>query len=374
MRAFITGAMLCCTALLVTGCGSQTASLPTGTTAAGPQAMAVSPAFKTATATVPPAFRCLPSGLPAAATAFNPSLAYMANCAVASAPEAVKLQKLAAALMASGGSAFSEYCTGTPIHYDPATGVGFIVTAAHCVVGNAKAADTPVTADNITTFASGSDWVYQGTPGIVSSEADLTGQIQAVYIPSQYCKVPAFDKGGCSDLARQDGDVAVVKMVGIHGHALDVDPGLRLAPKDAVLASGDEIMALGYGTNTSSTPDDRVLYYITYNYYGTDQHDGVSSQLSLLNGYHLNGKYYSIICQGDSGGGDFYWDGTQWSLIGAHSFGPVPCGVYGATYDRAHDISADTRPWERWIARIVADDKDRSGCGPLNAETVCKAR
>lgn len=298
----------------------------------------------------------------------------MANCSVASAREAATLQKLAVALMSQGSGSFTEYCTGTPIHYDAATNVGFVVTAAHCVVGNSKPADTPVASDNITTFTSGSDWVYQGTPGIVGSHADLTGQIDAVYIPAQYCKVPAFNKNGCSDLAHQDGDVAVVKIGGLHGRALGVDPNLRLAPANAALAGGDEIMALGYGTNTSSTPDDRVLYYITYQYFAKDAHDGVASQLSLMNGYHPNANFYSIVCQGDSGGGDFYWDGTNWNLIGAHSWGPVPCGVWGPRYDAAYDVSADMRPFDQWVSRIVRDDKEPTGCGPLDAATVCKAR
>ncbi|HVA28858.1 MAG TPA: trypsin-like serine protease [Candidatus Baltobacteraceae bacterium] len=370
MRVLVTIAMFCCAATVLAGCGGGTTSLPAGGSP-GSQ-IAYHPSLN-ASATVPAAFRCLPSGLPTGA-GYRPSLAYMSHCAVADAPEAATLQKLAVALMAQGSGSFSEYCTGTPLYYDAATNVGFVVTAAHCVVGNHKAADSAVTPKNITTFASGNDWIYQGTPGIVSGSAELTGQIQAVYVPSQYCYAPAFNASGCSDLARQNGDVAVVKVTGNGSRALEVDHRLRLAPANAVLQHASEIMALGYGTNTSSTPDDRVLYYITYRYYANDAFDGASSELSLMNGYHHNGNFYSIICQGDSGGGDFYWDGTHWNLVGAHSWGPTPCGVWGSHYTTGYDVSADTRSFDRWIHLIVRDDVKPTGCASLGSSYVCKAR
>jgi secreted trypsin-like serine protease len=369
MRALATIAMFCCVAVFA-GCGGGMTSLPRGGSPASQ--IAGRPSLK-ASATVPAAFRCLPSGLPAGA-GLRPSLAYMANCAVADAPEGATLQKLAVALMAQGSGAFGEYCTGTPLHYDAATNVGFVLTAAHCVVGNSKAAGSRVTPANITTFSNGNDWIYQGTPGIVGDSAALTGRIQAVYIPSQYCQAPAFNAAGCSDLARQNGDVALVKITGNGSHTLEVDHRLRLAPANAVLQHASEIMALGYGTNTSTTPDDRVLYYITYRYYANDAFEGASSDLSLMNGYHDNGSFYSIICQGDSGGGDFYWDGTHWNLVGAHSWGPTPCGVWGPHYHTAYDVSADTRPFDNWIHVVVRDDVNPRGCASLGSSYVCKAR
>jgi hypothetical protein len=370
MRVLFSTVMLCCVAAAVAGCSRGPAALP-ATGSSGPQT-AFRPAARAAS-TVPQAFRCLPSGLPSGA-GFAPSLAYMDQCAVASAPEAATLQKFAVALMAHDGGGYSEYCTGTPLHYDPSTNVGFVVTAAHCVVGNHKAAGTPLAPQNITTFSSGNDWIYQGTPGIVTGASALTGKIEAVYVPSQYCRAPAFNGSGCSDLARQNGDVAVLKVAGDASQGLAVDPQLRLAPASAALPHDAEIMALGYGTNTSPTPGDRVLYYITYRYYANDAFEGVSSELSLMNGYRHNGSFYSIVCQGDSGGGDFYWDGTHWNLIGAHSWGPTPCGVWGPHYSTAYDVSADTRAFDRWIHLILRDDTQPTGCASLGSAYVCKAR
>lgn len=370
MRNVSAFAVVCALVATVAACSGGVTSLPASTNAA-PAATSHQAAVSGHPTEVPASFRCLPSLLPVAQT-MRPSLAYMANCAVKSAREAPALEKLAVALMADHSYGFTEYCTGTPISYDPNTHVGFIVTAAHCVVGGAKSPDAPVHPDNITTFSGGQDWIYQGPRGIVANTSELSGRIQAVYVPQQYCRVPAFSNGGCGNLTRQNGDVAVLKVTALNRH-IRVDGNLRLAPANAVLPQTAEIMALGYGTNTSTTPDDRVLYYITYHYYANDKFDGVPSELSLMNGYHANGNFYSIICQGDSGGGDFYWDGTHWNLVGAHSWGPVPCGVWGAKYISAYDVSADVRAFDTWVETIVRDDVNPRGCASLSSHYVCRA-
>jgi hypothetical protein len=331
---------------------------------------------------IPRAYRCLPSKLRAAMGAwFDPTIAYAYNCAVASAKEAANLQKLAIAMMyfSSSSGDYVEYCTGTPLTYDPKTRVGFVVTAAHCVVGGKKPAVSPITRRNITTFGPGdAAEVYQKTPGIVAAKSDLTGAIDAVYVTSQYCTGPAFNsKGACSDLTQQDGDVAVLKVRAYGGKSIGVNDRLQLAPAGLAMSPDALIMALGYGTNKSSIPPDpesRVLYYIDYQYFAKNRYAGVSSTLSLMNGYYKKSRYYSIICQGDSGGGDFYWDGTHWNLVGAHSWGPNPCGVRGASYTKAFDVSADLRPWNAWIRKIVASDTSPTGCAKLGTKYVCRAR
>lgn len=331
---------------------------------------------------IPRSYRCLPSKLPAARSArLGPAIAYAYNCSVAKAKQAANLQKLAIAMMYLGKSGrYIEYCTGTPLSYDAASGIGFIVTAAHCVVGGAKSAKIRITRRNIITFAGSGDEAeaYQGTPGIVTDRSKLTAAIDAVYVPSSYCTVPAFDsKGACADLSKQDGDVAVLKVRAYSGKSIGVNGQLQLAPSDLVMKHRDLIMALGYGTNKSSVPprpESRVLYYVDYEYFADNRYAGVPSTLSLMNGYYKSSMYYSIICQGDSGGGDFYWDGTHWDLVGAHSWGPNPCGVHGASYTKAFDVSADLRPWNGWIDKIETSDTSPTGCAKLGAKYVCRAR
>jgi hypothetical protein len=280
--------------------------------------------------------------------------------------------------MAWNGTAYVSYCTGTPLAYDPKTRVGFVVSAGHCVVGGQKAAGADLSDANVTTFDRDRDYsrLYQGTPGSVSSETGLTAKIMAVYVPTQYCKTAAFaeDGSGCRAFDELNGDVSVLKVQVRAGAALEVLPALRLAPKDLALAHGALIMALGYGLNTSPTPKDRVLNYIDYQYFANDAYEGRTSLSSLMNGYRHDGTNYSIVCSGDSGGGDFYWDGTYWNLVGDHSWGSNPCGKTAATYTDAFDVSADIRPFGDWIEKIVREDTSATGCAPLGSRYACASR
>lgn len=352
---------------ILAGCSGQAGSVP----APQPLATTVVPPNG-----IPASYQCFPSNLPSPSSSFSPAIAYMSLCAVDEAKEAANLQKLAVAMMYRNGNAYIEYCTGTPLSYDAKTGIGFVVSAAHCVVGGQKRAGAEVTPANITTFSDENGWIYQSTPARLQGSSALTGQINAVYIPSRYCEVPAFEKSGkgCSDLERQNGDLAVLKVVGLKGNSMHVLPGLKLAPADLAISRGSYIMALGYGTNTSPMPDDRTLYYIDYQYFADDRYKTVFSEASIMNGYFTDGTYYSIICQGDSGGGDFYWDGSHWNLVGAHSWGPNPCGVWGKAYTKAYDVSADLRPWTAFIQRILDEDRSPTGCASLSDEYVCEAR
>jgi hypothetical protein len=331
---------------------------------------------------VPKAYRCLPSDLPSstsASTPFeNPAIAYADDCEVATAAQAVNLQKMAISLNASTGGPFSSYCTGIPISYDATTGLGWVVTAAHCVVGGGKPANTAVTTKNITTFDTtggvNASTVYQGSPAKGLSYGGMTGLINAVYIPTQYCKVPRFNVDGCTDLAKQNGDIAVLKIETPIGKPMNVMPTVRLAPAALNIRSGAPLLALGYGINTSKSPKSNVLYYINYQYFGTNKYKVVSAQASIMNGYHPNADFYSIICRGDSGGPDLYWDGTHWNLVGAHSFGPNPCGTWGPGYNNHEDVSADVRPFTAWINRILTTDTSTLGCATIGPSYTCATR
>jgi hypothetical protein len=368
-------------AAVMAGCHGGSNVVPSG---GGEQSVgqAVPSGVPMGTAAIPKSYQCFPSSLPGADTANavtrNPAIAYADLCSVGAAREKANLQAMAISLAYKTGGSYQSYCTGTPISYDPNTGIGFIVTAAHCVVGGRKLANTELLPKNITTFvaAGGEDMaeVYQGTPSTGVSAGELTGAINAVYVPSRYCAVPAIRNDTCTDLSKQNGDVAVLKIVTSNGAVLHVMPKVRLAPRALTIPTGSDIMALGYGTNTSKAPASNVLYYIDYQYFAKNNYKGESAQAAIMNGYHPNANYYSIICQGDSGGPDYYWDGTYWNLVGAHSYGPNPCGTWGAGYGNHEDISADTRLFTAWVGKILTMDAAPTGCKKIGPAYTCAGR
>lgn len=334
------------------------------------------------TNTLPSGFECLPSSLPSLNSATNSvKIAYGGNCQVANVSNTsvrASLESMAVALTnASGG----RYCTGTPLSYDPTTGVAYVLSAAHCVVGNSKAANQPITAGNIVTFSSNNNYINQTLNATNGSEP--TGTITAVYVPSQYCQVPAFvydsDSGSylCGNLSAQNGDFALVKVNIGSGKSFALNSQVQLATSAIQPEYPSYIMALGYGkTNTNNF--NTSLFYITYEYFATNSYQGNTGETVIMNGYSPYGSnaYYSIICGGDSGGGDFYWANNTWNLIGVHSYGSSTCGQASTSYTYvnlltpgANDVSADVRPFASQLSNIMAADKAAGGCNSSAASS-----
>lgn len=83
--------------------------------------------------------------------------------------------------------------------------------------------------------------------------------------------------------------------------------------------------------------------------------------------------YYTLIC-----GGDFAWDGSNWNLVGIHSWGNtnvppgVTCGAY-MTNEYMVNASADVRQLNGWIQNILNQDSLATGCANLSGTYVCAA-
>ncbi len=324
------------------------------------------------TNSLPAGFQCLPSEYSIKMKRRETQIAYGSNCQVADVPNLevkANLESMAVALTNSSGY---RYCTGTPLSYDPSTGIGYVLSAAHCVVGNSKAANQQVVANNIITFNFNRNYINQTVKA--SSGSGITGTIQAVYIPKQYCQSAAFVLGHngyqCANLAEQNGDVALLKVSLAPGRILNINPQVQLANLDIKPNSPSYIMALGYGmTNTDSSNSN--LFYITYEYFATNTYRDEIGKSVIMNGFFPVGynSYYSIICSGDSGGGDFYWNNNKWNLIGVHSYGASLCGQGSSSYGEASDISADVRPFTSQLRQIMENDNTSKGCDKLVADT-----
>lgn len=354
---------------------------------------------------IPGSYVCLPSSLPTNSGS-SVKIAYAGNCAVESALQSKSLQSMAVALEkyslqddSNPESAFYNNCTGTPIQTNLQTGISFILTAAHCVTGTSspKPAGLPTTASNINTYvesdAHNQAWIYQGVNAGPLQVGDMTAEILAVYVPSQYCQSVAYtdiDGDGeytCSgvggrDIPYMNGDFAILKVKTLPNKTLSVATNLKLAPSDFSLNSGvSNLLVLGYGgTNPNGTvesqnPNNTQLNYINTQYFGTNSYAGTSASITIMNGYLVNGTYYSLICGGDSGGGDFAWDGSSWNLVGVHSWGasgyPLRCGLYSSFYGYASNVSADVRQFNNWIQTVLTKDTQITGCANLGSEYAC---
>lgn len=333
---------------------------------------------------LPSGYQCLPSGLPTyGSVGDNLKIAYGSDCLVANVAtnpdKGVALQStlesMAVALTNSSGG---RYCTGTPLSYNATTGVGYVLSAAHCVVGNPKAAGQQVAISNIVTFSNNYNYINQTLNA--ANGSGTTGTIQAIYIPSQYCQSAAFElQNGsyvCGSLEEQNGELALVKVSFSTGQSLNLNPQVRLAPSDLTMAQPSYIMALGYGiTNYDIFTRNTSLYYITYEYFANNTYQGDVGLSAIMNGYSPQGydAYYSIICGGDSGGGDFYWDGINWNLVGAHSYGSSVCGAANANYAGANDVSADVRPFTSQLQQIMAQDTAPAGCNASVGGFICNS-
>lgn len=340
------------------------------------------------TNTLPNGYQCLPSGYPTSSSnsGSNAKIAYGSNCQVENVSNTsvqATLESMAVALTNAKGG---RYCTGTPLSYDAATGVGYVLSAAHCVVGNPKSIGAEVTANNITTFTkldpttnTHVNYINQ-TLNASNSEDRTTGTITAVYIPSQYCQAAPFtlNRYGnyeCGYLPAQNGDLALLKVNFTSAQSMSVNSQVKLAPSGLTMAQPSYIMALGYGiTNTNDSNTN--LFYITYEYFANNSYQGEAGLSALMNGYSPSGSdaYYSIICGGDSGGGDFYWDGTNWNLVGAHSYGSSICGAANVNYAGANDVSADVRPFASQLQQIMAQDTTPTGCNASVSGFICAAQ
>jgi hypothetical protein len=94
-----------------------------------------------------------------------------------------------------------------------------------------------------------------------------------------------------------------------------------------------------------------------------------------MNGYSQYGSniFSSIICGGDSGGGDFYWENNTWYLLGVHSYTSRGCGTSSPDYYDALDASADVRPFSAELQNIMLQDTSQEGCGYNSKDFICKS-
>jgi hypothetical protein len=179
------------------------------------------------------------------------------------------------AIVASYGSSGADFCSGTLVDSN------WVVTAAHCV-------DAAIDYERY-----GYD-IYFVLGSSVSSIDDYAQAVELYMHPSY----------GGSSVAN---DIGLLELGG--GGITSVTPVVMntTAPSD----SWSEITYVGFGITGDGRSDSGTKRTVSVDYYGRD------SQFV----YTLDPDGRTNICSGDSGGAALWWDGSQYVLAGANSFG-----------------------------------------------------
>ncbi|MDB4944405.1 MAG: hypothetical protein JWP97_3939 [Labilithrix sp.] len=177
-------------------------------------------------------------------------------------------------------------CSGTIIKTDPASGVGWVLTAAHCVNDI-----PPILAFQANDFASPTALTYQ----VLDYVADP----------------------GYSGETASPHDFGMVRILGVDAST----PTIPLATAPDGLASGSPVVSVGYGRTTLIASGDTDT---------NTQRRNVSKTLNTVTtssiGYDMSTKG---ICQGDSGGPVLVTSGGVEKVAGVHSYVEGDCDGEG---------------------------------------------
>ncbi len=218
------------------------------------------------------------------------------------------------------GKGSGAACTGTIIKTDPATKIGWVLTAAHCVA-------VP--------------------PLVVMEGANISASSTLQYSVLDYLAHPNYD--GQTSSAN---DIAIIRVVGVDAST----PSISLTTSPDNLVVGSSVTSVGYGRTEISTEqnpnEDR--HYINKT---------LSSVSTTHVGYSLAG---SGICQGDSGGPVLFKTGTTERVVAVHSYVSGGCTGEGS----GTGYSVRVTPHLTWIEGRLALAAPAASCDVCKKTTV----
>ncbi|MCL2778637.1 MAG: S1 family peptidase [Polyangiaceae bacterium] len=188
----------------------------------------------------------------------------------------------------STSSTGATLCSGTIIKVDPNNHIGWVLTAAHCIVP---------------------------APTVVLQGTDYSASDAIRYYVIDYGADPRYELGGNPS---QPFDVAVLRIGGVD----KATPVMPIASRDDGLDIGSEVKAVGFGRTTlleagTDTNTNRMTTPLV-----------VADITSLQIGYDLTERG---ICEGDSGGPDLVTQNGLSTVVGIHSFIAGDCNGKGAS-------------------------------------------
>lgn len=171
-------------------------------------------------------------------------------------------------------------CTGTIVKTDPATGVLWVLTAAHCVTSPPR-------------------YVIQGP--------DFNATSALLYEVLDYTPHPSYT--GAVDSSY---DLAIVRAAGADATTPTIP---YLKPAQDNLSAGKTILALGYGKVQPTDPEPPQ-----------SRRKSISLSVSQVSATKIAFDFQSGgTCQGDSGGPDLYTIAGKEYVAGVHSYGVGGC-------------------------------------------------
>lgn len=245
-------------------------------------------------------------------------------------------------------------CSATPVAGDGVGGT-WLIGAAHCFLSAKQQLESVISADilspsNLT--------VYKG---LSVAQSTLAANPVTVFIQKDYCygstftglgKCPNFDYNNTS--AAQGNDIALIHITESFNSS-GIYP--QIVPNQYPTAyTMAPVLSLGYGVNTQTPlPDDNeaargTMFYVVNYFYQQSDNPGYHY---LYNSYFnpaANG-YSALVCGGDSGGGDLFWNGSQWLLLSEHTYGPT--GACGEFYNYLPNAATNVSSYYGWLTNII---------------------
>ncbi|TXJ00952.1 MAG: hypothetical protein E6Q32_05545 [Neisseriales bacterium] len=269
-------------------------------------------------------------------------------------------------------------CSATPVYYESSSNTTFLIGAAHCFV-QSKTSPTTLSAGNL--ISTSSLTVYNG----VSKAKGWVGTypVAAVYLRQDYCYNATFASGSeCPNFTPNDGvvggqgnDIAIIQVTGQYADP-ESYPKVVPAREYPQTYSAAPILSIGYGYNTQEPNGDLpagctagstcaiMFYTANYQYWQQD----TTGYHYLYNSFYADTSYgskygtgySSLVCGGDSGGGDLFWNGTNWLLLSEHTYGPS--GACGTFYSYLPNAATNVSAYYDWIQSIIKDPAPAVNC------------
>lgn len=265
---------------------------------------------------------------------------------------------LSSMVLISISPSMNGLCSATPIYYNNTNNTTLLITAAHCLL-SAKSSKNYVATTDLESTSNIS--VCSGVHG------DSCTTTKAMFVRPDYCLGSVFSGiGECPNIIYnsstpnlQNNDVAVIQ---INGKLLNTDnskyPKIVTASNYPQPNTMAPILMLGYGNSTNSGQSES-LYYVTGYYYNNNNNPGY---YYIENSYYSNtlGGYLQLICPGDSGGGDLFWNGNNWILLSLHSYGII--NGCGQLFNFLPTGSTNISYYYSWLYNIIYSNDPVSTC------------